>query len=76
MMGFSEGLFFLWVLKDAYSLCAKGKIVVKDWTKLKNIKLSRGNSYRGAELQGLKFELQKTNNMSEFVFQDIRRILD
>ncbi|MDY0282023.1 MAG: hypothetical protein RBR35_15840 [Salinivirgaceae bacterium] len=58
------------------SLCAKGKILVNDWNKIEGIRRTNGQSYSGAELQGLTFNVEKDSNKIELVYNDLIRIVD
>lgn len=58
------------------SLCAKGMIRVKDWTKIEGIRRTQGKGYVGAQLKGLTFNVEKESNEIELVYKDIERILD
>lgn len=57
-------------------LCAKGMIRVKDWSKLKGIKRTKGIGYIGAKLKGLSFIIDKDSLKTEFIYKDITRIVD
>ena len=58
------------------SLCAKGKILVKDWNKIEEIKRTSGQSYVGAKLKGLTFNIENDSNKIELIYKDITRIVD
>ena len=58
------------------SLCAKGKIMVKDWNKIEGIKGTSGQSYVGAKLKGLTFNIENDSNKIELIYKDITRIVD
>jgi hypothetical protein len=49
------------------SLCAKGKILVKDWNKIEEIKRTSGQSYVGAKLKGLTFNIENDSNKIELI---------
>ena len=57
-------------------LCAKGLLLVNDWSKLDGIKKSQGQGYRGAELRGLKISVEKDSTEIELVLEDIDYIID
>ena len=59
-----------------HSLCAKGKIMVKDWHKIEGIKRTSGQSYVGVKLKGLTFDIEKESNNIELIYKDITRIVD
>ena len=58
------------------SLCAKGKILVKDWNKIEEIKRTSAQSYVGAKLKGLTFNIENDSNKIELIYKDITRIVD
>ncbi|MBS2101020.1 hypothetical protein [Carboxylicivirga linearis] len=58
------------------SLCAKGKVLVRNWNKLEGIKQTQGKGYRGAELKGLVLDIEKDTNGVELIYSDVKRILD
>ena len=58
------------------SLCAKGKILVKDWNKIEEIKRTSGQSYVGAKLKGLTFNIENDSNKIELIYKYITRIVD
>ena len=58
------------------SLYAKGKILVKDWNKIEEIKITSGQSYVGAKLKGLTFNIENDSNKIELIYKDITRIVD
>lgn len=56
-------------------LCAKGKILVRNWEEFRGLRTTK-KGYGGAELKGLRFELEETTDHVEFVFQDMDWIKD
>lgn len=56
-------------------LCAKGKILVKDWGRFRGLKTKK-KGYGGAELKGFRFKLEENQDHFEFVFQDLDEIWD
>lgn len=56
-------------------LCAKGEIQVYDWGKIGGIRRER-NGYRGAELKGLKIEIEQDSTGTNFIYKNIDRIID
>ena len=71
-----EGKEYISVHIKGDSICANAWILVDDWRKINNIKKAKGLSYHGAELVGLKFEIRKDTAKTEFVYKDIRKIVD
>jgi hypothetical protein len=57
-------------------LCAKGHILVNDWSKLEGIKSARGKGYHGAELKNLKISVERDSTEIEFIYQDLGYIID
>lgn len=58
------------------SLCAKAMILVNDWSKIENIKRTKGKGYTGAKLKGLVFEFENDSNKTELIYKDIKRVVD
>ncbi len=56
-------------------LCAKGEIQVNDWSKLSGMRREI-SGYRGAELQGLTFKIEQDSTGTNFVYENIDRIID
>jgi len=56
-------------------LCAKGEIQVNDWRKISGMR--RGVSgYSGAELRGLKIEIEQDSTGTNFIYDNIDKIID
>lgn len=58
------------------TLCATGMIQVKDWSKMEDIKRTKGASYSGAELKGLSFDMIRSSEGVEFVYRSLDQIVD
>ncbi|MCP3928685.1 MAG: hypothetical protein GY705_06245 [Bacteroidetes bacterium] len=57
-------------------LCAKGVFLIKNWNKIEGIKKSKGVGYRGAELKGFSFDIERESDKIELVYRDLERIID
>ncbi len=58
-------------------LCAKIDLTVNDSGKgIEDILKNKGNGYRGAQLEDLKFDIKQDSTSTEFVFQEISEIID
>lgn len=55
---------------------ATGLVLVNSWNKLDGIKRTKGLGYSGAELRGLKLDIQKTPYGANFVYNDLEEIVD
>lgn len=59
------------------SLCAQIQLSVRSSKKgIEQLLLNNGLGYRGAELKGLKFRTEKDSLSTEFIFQEISKIVD
>jgi hypothetical protein len=57
------------------SLCAKGELLVKDWTKLGDLRRNV-SGFSGAELKGLKFEIEENTNPVNLIFLNVDEVID
>lgn len=57
------------------ALCAKGEIQVNDWSKISGMR-REVSGYSGAELSGLKIEIEQDSIGTNFIYDNIDRILD
>jgi len=58
------------------SICAKMKIQVKNWNGIEAIKKTKGESYQGAKLDGLTFDIEIDSINTDFIFKNIERVID
>ena len=58
------------------SFTATGLVLVKNWNKLKSIKRTKGKGYSGAELMGLKLDIEENSSGATLVYNDLERIAD
>lgn len=58
------------------ALCATGMIQVKDWSRMEDIKRTKGASFKGAELKGLSFDMIRNSEGIEFVYGSLDQIVD
>ncbi len=65
---------YLQIEAIADSICAKAKILVKDWSKMEGIQKTKAGAYHGADLVGLQFKLNPISE--EFEYLDIEEIID
>ncbi len=57
-------------------MCAIAQIAVSDWTKLEDIRRTKGVSYAGARLKGLVFDISDDPAGALFNYLDLQRIVD
>ena len=57
------------------SICAKGILLVKDWSKLGDLRREI-SGYEGVELKGLRLNLEKDSISSNLIFKDLDNIID
>jgi len=55
---------------------ATGLVLVNNWNKLEGIKRTKGQSYGGAELKGLKLDIQENSSGANLVYNDLEKIVD
>ncbi len=55
---------------------AKGLVLVNNWDKLEDIKRTKGLGYSGAELRGLKVNIQQNDSGAELIYKDLEKIVD
>ena len=55
---------------------AMALILVKDWTKMAQLRKVKGISYKNAEIRGLKFGILTNNPHSNFLYKDHDSIVD
>lgn len=56
-------------------LCAIGEIQVNNWGKISGMR-REVSGYRGAELRGLKIQIEQDSTGTNFVYDNIDRIID
>lgn len=56
-------------------LCARGEIQVDNWGKISGMR-REVSGYRGAELRGLKIQIEQDSTGTNFVYDNIDRIID
>jgi hypothetical protein len=61
---------------QADELCANATVVVEHWEGIEEIKKTKGQGYRGAQLVGFEMGTRKTSRGIEFIFNDIDQIID
>lgn len=55
---------------------ATGLVLVNSWNKLDGIKRTKGLGYSGAELRGLKLDIQENPSGANLVYNDLEKIVD
>lgn len=55
---------------------ATGLVLVNNWRKLEGIKRTKGQSYSGAELRGLKLDIEEHSSGANLVYNDLEKIVD
>ncbi len=71
-----NGKEFITVNIQGGDLCAKGLLQVNDWKSIEGIKRTKGVSYNGAQLKGLKFNTITTGESIDFIYKNIESIVD
>lgn len=68
---------YLEVYIQGDGLCAKMELTISDSKKgIEGIIRTKGISYGGAELEGLKFDIKQDSTSTEFIFKEISGIID
>lgn len=57
-------------------LCAKGELLVTEWSGIEGLRGSDPNGYRGAGLQGLKMDISESPEGVTFIFKSLDHISD
>lgn len=55
---------------------ATGLVLVMNWHKLERIKATKGKGYSGAELKGLKLNIEENSSGANLVYKDLEKIVD
>lgn len=55
---------------------ATALVLVNKWKKLEGIKRTKGQSYFGAELRGLKLDIEEHPSGANLVYNDLEKIVD
>ena len=71
-----DGNDYILVNIEHEKLCATGMIQVIGRDKLEGVFRTQGSSYKGAELQGLSFDMIRDSSGVEFVYRTLDRIAD
>jgi hypothetical protein len=71
-----QGREWLEIQVQGPGICACAQVEIADWTSLEGVRKTRGVSYRGAELIGLKLDAVETGEQTRFICQHIERVLD
>ncbi|MBK7212399.1 MAG: hypothetical protein IPH88_03670 [Bacteroidales bacterium] len=58
------------------SICATMILEVRDWSNLSDLREKKGESYRGAEFRGLKFDIEKDSLSTRFIYKGQLEIID
>jgi hypothetical protein len=58
------------------NLCANAMMRVTQWKGIEDIKRTKGLSYCGAELKGLKFDAHRDSLETEFIYTSVEKIID
>jgi hypothetical protein len=67
---------YIFVNISGKKFCAKGKILVTDWKKIKDIQRTRGMGYSGAELVGFKADYLQDSASTVLVYKNVDHISD
>jgi hypothetical protein len=72
-----DGKAYLQFSVQGDGLCAVADVLVKEWDeKIAGIKRTKGMSYSGAEIKGLKFTVKRDSAHTELVYQSLDAIID
>jgi len=71
-----NGKEFITVNIQGDGLCAKGLLQVNDWNIIEGIKKTKGDSYIGAQLKGLTFDIITNGESIDFIYKNIVSIVD
>ncbi len=55
---------------------ATGLVLVNNWSKLEEIKRTKGKGYSGAELRGLKLDIEEDSSGANLIYKDLEEIVD
>jgi len=55
---------------------AQGLVLVKNWTKLEELKRTNGKGYSGAELRNLKVEVDNSTAEPTLIYKELEKIVD
>lgn len=66
---------FIVIYIQGGELCAKGEIQVDDWGRISGIR-REVSGYSGAELSGLKIKIEQDATGTNFIYDNIDRIID
>ncbi|MBC7914174.1 MAG: hypothetical protein H7Y07_08625 [Pyrinomonadaceae bacterium] len=58
------------------SIDASAMVLVKNWNKLEGIKASKGLGYSGAELRGLRLDIEESPTGVIFIYKNLEKIID
>lgn len=72
----NDGKEYLDIKVKGDDFVATGLVLVNNWNKIEGIKKTKGQSYSGAELRGLKLDIQETSSGANFVYNDLEKIVD
>ncbi len=53
-----------------------GLVLVNNWSKLESIKQTKGKGYSGAELRGLKLDIEEDSSGANLIYNDLDKIVD
>ncbi len=71
-----DGKDYMKVAISGNGLQAQGLVLVTNWKKLQGIKQTKGMGYNGAELKGLRFDIDNTTETPTLVYRDLVKIID
>lgn len=66
---------FILIHIQGEKLCAKGEIKVNDWSKISGMR-KEISGYRGAELKGLKLEIEQDSTGTNLIYKSVDMIID
>jgi hypothetical protein len=70
-----DGKEFILIHIQGDELCAKGELQVPDWNKISGLRRDV-SGYHGAELKGLKMAIRQDSTGTNFIYQQVDRIID
>ena len=67
---------YLGIFVQGDSLCAKGILEIREPGRLEHLIKVNGGGYSGAGLSGLRMKIERDGGSTNFVFKEVRRIID
>lgn len=72
----AKGRDYLYFKVKGDGICAVIQMVNRDWRRLADLRIHRGEGYRGAEFVNVKYDIVEDSGRIEFVFRSFSEIID